>query len=489
MRILLISSEVTPFAKTGGLADVLAALPKALAARGHDVRVVIPHYACVRDAAPDLRLVLPEIAVHFPGRLMLGKVCQSHLPGTTVPVYLVDNPALYERPGLYGEEGKDYPDNALRFGFFSLALLWMLKGIDWAPDVLHCNDWQTGLVPLFRKTRSHFQHDPFFARSKVLYTIHNLGYLGVFSPGVLGLLDLPGRVNRADCMEYFGGISFMKSGIHFADAVSTVSEQYAREILTPEFGCGLDGFLLSLPRQPRGILNGIDYHDWDPARDPLIRRNYTIDSLEKKAECKTVLQRNLRWNPKPQAPLIGMISRMDGQKGLDLIEAALPQLIETGARFVFLGDGNPYFHDMLLKAARKHSNQVRVRVRFDPKLAHIIEAGADAFLMPSRYEPCGLNQMYSMRYGTIPIVRYTGGLADTVTPVSHESLLDGTATGFVFRDYTPEALVAAVQEAVYTYRNFHDLWHRLQENGMRQNYSWDRSAEAYEKFYQELLAS
>ncbi|MFP4580077.1 MAG: glycogen synthase GlgA [Candidatus Sumerlaeia bacterium] len=486
MRILFLSAEVSPFAKTGGLADVLQALPQALHARGHDVRIAMPLYSCIDREKYQLRLCLPEISVHFPGRLMLGRVYEGRLPQSPVPVYFIENPALYDRPQLYGEDGLDYPDNAMRFGFYQLACLWMLKGIDWSPEIYHCNDWQSGLVPLFLRRHHVFGSDPFFAGSRSLYTIHNLGYLGVFHPTVIQLLGLPADIAHAECMEFFGGISFMKGGIYYADRISTVSEQYAREILTPEFGCGLEGYMQFLDRLPVGILNGVDYSIWNPETDPALFKNYDIKSLEQKEACKADLLNSLGWPVHLSTPLVGMISRLDAQKGLDLIEKALPKLIKTGAKFVFLGSGDPAYQEMLLAAQTKYPDQVHAHIGFNAELAHRIEAGVDAFLMPSRYEPCGLNQMFSLKYGTIPIVRHTGGLADTVQDMSAHAIAEGHANGFVFEEYSVQALVDTVKRALEYYRNDKKSWRVLQINGMRRNFSWDRSAELYEKLYHEM---
>jgi starch synthase len=480
LRILLTSAEVSPFAKTGGLADVLQALPRALAGRGHDVRVAMPLYQCVDRREHALHTALPELSVHFPGRLMRGRVLEGRLPGSGIPVYFIDNPALYDRPQLYGEDGVDYPDNALRFGFFDMAVLWALKGLDWSPDIIHCNDWQTGLIPLFLRRHSAFANDPFHSRCRVLYTIHNLGYHGAFHPNIISLLGLPPDVYHPDCMEFFGAVSFMKAGVLYSDQINTVSEQYAREVLTTEYGCGLEGYMRQLGR--------VDYTIWNSENDPFLFKNYGIDTLDAKEGNKAALLNKIGWPIRLEPPLIGMISRLDSQKGLDLIEQALPRLMKTDARFIFLGSGDPAWQEALLKAQAKRPDRVHVHIGFDGALAHEIEAGVDAFLMPSRYEPCGLNQMFSLKYGTPPIVRRTGGLADTVVDMSPSKLREGTANGFVFEEYSARALVETVERALDVYRNDPATWRLLQKNGMRRNFSWDRSAEIYEKLCIQMLS-
>lgn len=487
MKILFLSAEVSPFAKTGGLADVLHDLPAALKEHGHDVRVVLPFYGTVDVNRDHLEPVLPELLVPLPGKLMVCRVWEGRLPHTEVPIYFIEHSGLYQRPSLYGEGGKDYGDNALRFGFYSLAALCMLRELDWYPDIYHCNDWQTGLLPLYLRRWDMFRQDPYYSQSRTLYTVHNLGYLGSFLPEVMAELGIPGDTFHPECCEYWGGFCFMKSGIFHADHISTVSEQYAREILTREYGCGLEGYLQQLGRKPVGILNGIHESLWDPQQDPMIPANFSRQELSGKAACKRDLQKKQGWKVDERRPLFGMVSRLDPQKGLDLVEKALPALVRTGAQFVFLGSGHPPFHAMLERAAKKWPDQVSVHLRFDAALAHQIEAGVDAFLMPSRYEPCGLNQMFSLRYGTLPVVRYTGGLADTVVDATAANVKAGRANGFVFEDYTSRAFLSAVNRAIKMYLEEPESWKKMQQTAMTQDFSWAGAAKKYEALYASLF--
>ncbi|NQU44135.1 glycogen/starch synthase, partial [bacterium] len=344
--------------------------------------------------------------------------------------------------------------------------------------------------PLFLRKRPEFQTDPFLSSTRVLYSIHNLGYPGRFGKGVIPFLGLPPEEDNMERLEFWGGISFMKSGLLYAHRTSTVSQTYAREILTRDYGCGLEGYMLRLGRHPVGILNGVDYSQWDPRRDPHIAKNYWTDSLEAKQICKADLLKTLRWTEDTEIPLIGMVARLDPQKGIDLVIEALPEILgKTKARFVILGDGNPHYEQMLQELQRRFPRQMRSRLVFDIDLAHAIEAGSDAFLMPSRYEPCGLNQMFSLRYGTVPIVRRTGGLADTVWEGDPRRMPNTHGTGFVFQEYSIPALVGKVVEAIDVYRKQPRVWQRLMENGMAQDFSWQRSAKEYERLYDEMIST
>jgi len=492
MKILLVSPEVSPFAKTGGLADVAAALPKELARRGHDVRVVMPRYGCVDRRREHLKVAVPEVHVAFRGdgapTDFRGAVYEGVLPGSSVPVYFVDEPVLFDRPGLYDREGEDYPDNAFRFSFFCKAALQMLKHLDWAPDILHCNDWQTGLIPVFLKAHDLFRGDPFYEECRVLFTVHNLGYQGLFPAQVVAWLGLPWSIYNRDNLEFWGKASFLKGGIAFSDQVSTVSEEYAREIQTPELGCGLDGFLAIRGSRLVGILNGVDYSEWSPESDPLIEKNYSPADMSGKAVCKAALQKDAGLPVRPDVPLFGMISRLDGQKGFDILERALPALMKSDFQLVILGTGHAVYHEFLQKAQHAHPQKIRACLKFDNHLAHVIEAGADAFLMPSRYEPCGLNQLYSLKYGTVPIVRHTGGLADTINAATAATIREGTATGFVFDHYGARELTRAVRHALEVFRDHPDDWKKIQQAGMRKDFSWSRSAGLYEHLFSKMLS-
>jgi starch synthase len=484
VKILLIATEAYPFAKTGGLGDVCSALPRALNALGHDVRVIIPNYSCVDKELPNPETILPEVIVRLPYGTFFTRVLSGTIPNTEVPIYFIDH-AMFRRDGLYGENGHDYPDNGIRFSLFCMAALWTLKGIGWQPDIIQCNDWQTGLVPTFLRASSMFAADAFYQKPLVYFCIHNLAYQGRFHAGLASAIGLPHVLYPAG-FEFFGGISLLKAGIVYSDWVGTVSRTYAQEIQTLECGCGLDDILRNRKNRLVGILNGVDYTLWNPATDRHLPANYNANDLSGKAKCKAAAQQQFGLPVKPKVPLISMVSRLDTQKGFDLVEAALPRLTKSGAQFIFIGTGNQEIAKTLRHAHRQYPGIVHTSIRFDDRLAHLAEAGADAFLMPSRYEPCGLNQMYSLRYGTIPIVRHTGGLAiHDATPASIQS---GRATGFSFEEYDPEELAQTVERAVNMYRHKHPVWKTIQLAGMRADYAWLHSAREYEKLFERMMA-
>ena len=409
------------------------------------------------------------------------------LPGSEVPVYFIDEPVLFDRPHLYGVEGEDYPDNGIRFAFFCRAALLMLNHLDWCPDVIQCNDWQTGLIPTFLKNDPLFTEDPFYSHIKTLFTIHNLGYQGHFPAQMVECIGLPLSVFSMEGMEYWGKISYLKGGLAYSDEISTVSEQYSREIQTSEFGSGMDGFLRTRQDRLTGIINGVDYSDWNPETDPLIEKNFSLADMSGKAACKAALQKMVGLPVDPGVPLIGIVSRLDGQKGFDILEQALPGMMKLNLQMVVLGTGHPFYHELLEKAQAAHPEKLRVILRFDNRLAHAIEAGSDAFLMPSRYEPCGLNQLYSLKYGAIPIVRHTGGLVDTVVPAIAENIKKKIATGFVFTHYGAPDLARVVYNAITTYYERPDLWQQIQRTGMEQDFSWKRSAQLYEDLFKRMV--
>ena len=490
MRILIAASEVVPFAKTGGLADVAGALPRALRALGHDVRVILPRYRSVLPAKFPLRVLQEEMIVHFPANFQAGSVWQCEFPGTEMPAYFVRHDHYFDRDGLYGEKGEDYPDNAERFAFFSMAAIWALKGMNWQPDVIHCNDWQTALIPTYLRNLPILRDDPFYGAARTVYTIHNLAYQGSFGPAVLPRIGLDQSVYHPEGIEFYGSVNLMKAGIVYADALTTVSPRYSEEIQTPEFGCGMDGILRArkahLGDRFKGIINGIDYAVWNPELDEHIAARYSAANLAGKARCKEALQRLSGLPPTPDVPLIGIISRLDKQKGFDLIEDCLDKIMDLGVQMVVLGTGDPAYHTMFEDAAKKYPDGLAIALTFNNPLAHQIEAGADMFLMPSRYEPCGLNQMISLKYGTIPIVRKTGGLADSICDATVATIRDAVGTGFVFEEYESKTLFAAVKRAVRLYREKPEQWSKLIQNAMKQDFSWDRSARAYEALFQEL---
>jgi starch synthase len=487
MKILIASPEVVPFAKTGGLADVTGALPKALAKQRHDVRIVMPRYRMVDASRFGLTRLMPELDVVFSGTRYKGAVDTCTIPGTTIPVYFIVNDTFFNRDELYVVQGKDYPDNPLRFAFFSMAALWMLRGIGWQPDIIHCNDWQTALVPTYLKNHPELRSDSFYRSIKVLYSIHNLAYQGMCGRDTLPTIGLGWDLFNMEGLEFYGKVNLMKGGIVFADAISTVSRQYAQEIQTPEYGSGLDGILRTRADRLHGILNGIDYDVWNPEIDTLIPATYSAANLENKAVCKRELQRYCQLPEEPRTPLIGMVSRLADQKGFDILAKAIEPMMQIELQLVLLGTGDPKYHELFRTIAKKYPKKTGIHLKFDNRLAHWIEAGSDMFLMPSRYEPCGLNQLYSLRYGTIPVVRKTGGLADSITPVTPATLKSGKATGFFFTRYTAKDLLRAVQQAVSMYQKDPAGWQKLMLAAMQKDFSWNASARQYAKLYQSLI--
>jgi starch synthase len=402
-----------------------------------------------------------------------------------VPVYLVAHEPSFGRAGLYGEGGKDYEDNLERFTVFGRGVFALLGHLGWPPDVLHCQDWQTGLLPVWLREEPRA---PGLERTATLFTIHNLAYQGLFPPERLPVTGLGPRVFTPKGIEFYGKVSLLKGGLVFADRLSTVSEQYAREIQTPEFGCGLEGVLRGRAADLTGILNGVDYSAWDPSTDTHLVARYSADDLAGKAACTRDLRRTQELADAPDAPLVGMISRLADQKGFDLVAALLDRLVAAGAQFVLLGTGEPKYHELFAAFHARHRGRISVTLGFDDALAHRIEAGADMFLMPSRYEPSGLNQLYSLRYGTVPVVRKTGGLADTIVDATPDAVGRGIANGFVFDAYEPAALWAALERAVRTFRD-RRMWRQLQQTGMRQDFSWRRAAGRYVETYRRAIAA
>ncbi len=470
MKILMAASEAAPFAKTGGLADVLGALPPALAAQGENVAVVLPAYGSNTYPSPP-RIVYRGIWIPV-GKGYLVDISEATERG--VRFYFVDCAPLFERDGLYGSGGQDFPDNATRFAVFSRAVLEVARRL-FRPDIIHCHDWQTALVPVY--IRHSFAGDPTFYASRILFTIHNLGYQGIFDPDVLGDIALDKSVFTPECMEFWGQLNFMKGGIYFSDGVSTVSKAYADEIQTREFGFGLEGFLKEHAAHLTGILNGVDYEEWSPETDPNIPHRYSARDLAGKRECKRALLQEFGLGAENMDHLlIGIVSRFaHPQKGFDLVAQAGPELAAMDVAMTALGSGEAAIEAAMLQMAAAHPDRFVVRIGYDNGLAHRIEAGADAFLMPSRYEPCGLNQIYSLRYGTLPIVHATGGLDDTID----------SDTGFKFRDFTVKALLGAVREAVAAYGE-PERWRKMMRTGMERDNSWTASAREYVHLYRDL---
>jgi starch synthase len=473
--VLIIGSEALPFSKTGGLADVLGALPSALARLGWDVTLVVPKYRGVTAGT-----FVERFALKIGGYLSEVGIFEAPLADGATAL-LVDEPSLYDREHLYGVGSIDYPDNARRFAVLARSALETYARRGKRPTVVHAHDWQAGLAPVYLNTL--YADHPVLGGTPGVLTIHNLAYQGLFEPDWLPRLDLPWSLLDIEQLEFWGRVSFLKGGINHARLITTVSRTYAEEIQSPEFGCGFDGILRRRSADLVGILNGIDTTVWDPATDPLLPEPFNIDDLPGKRAAKAAVLTRYGLPTSDSAierPLIGMISRMVDQKGLDLIAALGDDLPELGASFVILGTGDARYEEFWRGMARRHPDVFGVRIGFDEALAHLIEGGADLFLMPSRFEPCGLNQMYSLRYGTVPLVRHVGGLADTV--VDHAPRRS-RATGFVFEDYRPDALLRTLERALEVYQDKRK-WRALQVAGMSQDHSWDRSAREYVKIYE-----
>ncbi|HUJ79507.1 MAG TPA: glycogen synthase GlgA [Nitrospiria bacterium] len=486
MRILFASSEVAPFAKTGGLADVSGALPAALARLGHDVKVVMPKYAAVDGRRWGLTAGT-EIPVHLAGRdhrfiLWSGRLPDGP-PGNPVSCYFLAHDHFFGRAGLYQEKGRDYPDNLERFCAFNRAALAVPRVLGWAPEILHANDWQAALMPLF--SRMEAERTPGTAAPATLFTIHNLGYMGLSPAEQFQVLDLPPSYFTPETLEFYGRVNPLKAGLLFSTLLNTVSPTYSREIQTPELGCGLEGILQQRHRDLFGVINGVDYAQWSPARDPHLPARYDAEDLEGKRACKRALQKSCGL-PAKAVPLFGMITRLTSQKGVDLVLDALEELMLLDLQLVILGSGEPQLEQALQGAAQRFPTKLSVRLAFDESFAHRIEAGADCYLMPSRYEPCGLNQLYSLRYGTIPIARRTGGLADTIIDATPSHLVAGTATGVLFESASSHELLTAVRLTISLYRQ-HAVWAQMMTAAMAADFSWERSAREYAALYERAI--
>jgi starch synthase len=470
-RILMVASEAAPFVKTGGLADVLGGLPAALVRRGEEVAVILPKYRSVELYAA--QRVYHDLPVWLGGRLYNTSIDQVVENG--VAYYFVDCPSLYDREGLYNVNNIDYPDNHIRFAVLCRAAMETIRRI-FRPQIVHCHDWQGALTAPFM--RRLYSSDPTFRGLKLLFTIHNLGYQGLFPPSALPDLALDLSLFTPSTLEFYGNVSLMKGGIIFSDWITTVSPTYAREIQTPEFGFGLDGLLRSRADVLSGILNGVEYAYWNPEHDAFLPVNYSADSLEGKSACKRALLEEFGLPAGGvDRPLIGIVSRFAAQKGFDLISEIAHDLLSEDVSLVVLGTGDPVYEQMFRDLAAWKPDRVGVRIGYDNPLAHRIEAGADMFLMPSRYEPCGLNQIYSLRYGTVPIVRATGGLDDTIDD----------STGYKFREYSGQALMAAIRSALTAYKAKEE-WRAMMVRGMQKDFSWDASAREYSALYRHVLA-
>jgi starch synthase len=478
LHVLFVASEAYPLIKTGGLGDVAGSLPRALLELKQDVRLIMPAYT---DAVAQIETLTP-ITRFIEGNIEVT-LQEGVMPGSELKVWLVDAPGFFDRPGnpYLDSNGDSWPDNAARFALFCRIASHVAldqAGLNWVPDVVHCHDWQSALVPALLEQASQ--------RPATVFTIHNLAYQGLFPAPTLHELDLPANWWSPEALEFHGQVSFIKGALVFADRLNTVSPTYAREIQTPEFGYGLDGLLTYRAEALSGILNGIDTTEWDPATDSLLAKNYSADDMEGKPANKLALQQAFNLPQDPDTPLLGLISRLVPQKGIDIILDAMPSLVKLPLQMVLLGSGDRTLEAMLSEWARLHPDRVIVRIGYNESLAHHIEAGADIYLMPSRFEPCGLNQMYSLRYGTVPIVRNVGGLADTVVDTTTATLASLTATGFVVTRDDSLALLDGIKRSLALYAD-KPRWQQLQLTGMRQEFSWQQSASEYLTLYQQAM--
>jgi len=474
VRVLFVASEGLPFSKTGGLADVVESLPKALVAQGHEVAVVLPRYRGTKTTA----VVMPSVTIPMGGpRVRFPAIADGALLNG-VRYFFVEDPAYFDREGLYGGPNGDYPDNAERYAEFCRAAIEVTKHI-WPTDVMHCHDWQTGLVPVLLRTS--YGDDPLVKDIPVVFAIHNIGYQGIFAKDVLERLGLPSALFHPERIEFFGNVNFLKGGLVYADYLTTVSRKYAQEIQTAEYGYGLEGVVKGRADRLVGILNGVDYSAWDPAKDKLIAARYSAKDLSGKQVCKQDLLQTMGM-PREHLdrPVMGVVSRFADQKGFDLIAEKAHELMREDLALVVLGTGERKYEEFFRALAGAYPGRVGLQIAYDNALAHKVEAGADMFLMPSRYEPSGLNQLYSLKYGTVPIVRATGGLDDSIEPFDVEH---GTGTGFKFHEYSGEALLYAVRQALHHYMD-ERIWKRIQLNGMAKDFSWAAPAADYVKLYE-----
>ncbi|MBV8517232.1 MAG: glycogen synthase GlgA [Acidobacteria bacterium] len=488
MRVVFATSEVSPIAKTGGLGDVCGSLPKVLRKMGHEVAVFMPYYRQARQWFDRNGIVphqlLPTVVISWANWIAEATFLRATLPGSDVPLILVANDYFFEREQIYARAPDGNDDFLLRYTFFCRAVIRACELLDVAPDILHCHDWHTALLPLYLD--SGLRGSPQFARTRSVYTIHNLHYQGAAGADAFELTGLHSRYWAPDALEHFGQLNPMKGAILFADEVTTVSPNYAREIQTREHGAGLDGVLRAVSHKVNGILNGIDVDEWNPATDPLLPAHYDADSLRDKTKAKRALSKEAGFRFSAKRPIVGAVSRLVDQKGFQLLIPVMRRLLHAGARLAILGSGEPELENALVQIASEHPDDCRVWIGFDNALAHRIYGGADMLLMPSMYEPCGLNQMYALRYGTLPVVRLTGGLADTVIP------FDGTngevANGFGFVAAHPFDLYLATWVAMLNFKDG-SVWKTLQANGMACDFSWERSAATYDAVYRRALQS
>lgn len=481
LKVLFVTPEAYPFAKTGGLADVSGALPKFLKALGCDIILIIPYYRMVKESGQPIRYLAEEIEVPFVNETLKAEIYKGLLY-ESVSVYFIGRDEFFDREYLYSTPKGDYFDNAERFIFFSKGVLILAQHLGFLPDIIHHHEWQTGLISAYLK--SIYKDDPFFSKTASIFTIHNIAYQGLFKKEKFLLTGLPVDMYNPEGIEFWERINFMKAGIVYADVINTVSKKYSLEIQTPEYGYGLDGILRKRREDLFGIINGVDYEEWDPSHDPYIKANYTLNDLSGKKECKKDLIREFNLSPSLEKyPILGMISRLTDQKGFDILFEILDDLMSLDIGLVILGSGEEKYHKLFNQVSQKFPEKFGIKIAYDNRLAHVIEAGSDIYLMPSKYEPCGLNQIYSLKYGTIPIVRATGGLDDTIVdydPVTKKG------NGFKFKNYDSKEFLNRIKKAIeYYYQPEH--WNELIKNAMNSNYSWERSAEAYLELYQRAL--
>ncbi|GJL77993.1 MAG: glycogen synthase 2 [Nitrospinaceae bacterium] len=480
LKILIAASEVYPYAKTGGLADIAGSLPKALKQLGHDVRVIMPKYQSVVKCPLGMHPVGLDVDVPIGGVQKKGFVFQGNLNGG-IPIYFVGNDTYYARDGIYGTSHGDYPDNAERFAFFCRSVLEVCKSIRFQPDIIHCNDWQTGLVPAYLKTV--YAKNRWFKNIRTLFSIHNLGYQGNFPSSELKTAGLPFSAYTPEGVEFYNHFSFLKAGLVYADLLNTVSPAYAKEIQTKAYGFKMDGVLRKRSKDLIGILNGVDTVEWNPALDPLIEQTYSPKSLKGKSVCKSRLADIFSLKINDKIPILSMVTRLSSQKGIELVIEAMDDILDEGAAFVMLGSGDARYEEYFLKMRKRFPGQVGTFIGFDETLAHKVLAGSDLLLMPSQYEPCGLTQMYSLQYGTVPVVRAVGGLQDSIKEFNGKTL---KGTGFKFKKFEADFFARAVQKALSVFQKKRH-WRRLMLNGMETNHSWDRAARKYNRAYLRAL--
>lgn len=476
LRVALVSSEALPYSKTGGLADVAGSLSRALLGLGHDVALILPFHRETRLKKIKVKSTGIFLKIPVKGNPCTAEVLAARENG--LKVYFIKNDEYFDRAYLYTTPDGDYHDNLERFSFFSRAALQALKALKNPVDILHLNDWQTGLVAAYIKEAR--PAEPFFLKTKTIFTVHNIAYQGLFPGQAFYATGLSPQFFSQDGIEFWGKVSLLKAGLVYSDVINTVSPAYGKEIQTPEYGCGLEGLLIKRSADLYGILNGIDYEEWNPETDKLLPERYSSRDLSGKAACKKELLKRFGLKAPAACALVGMVARLTEQKGIDLLPAALEGLKDLNAVFAILGSGDKRYEDLVKGIEKTYPSKVSVRLAFDNALAHLVEAGSDIFIMPSRFEPCGLNQIYSLRYGTIPVVRAIGGLNDTVRDLDEAG---ETATGFKFTEYAPDAFEKRVKDAVHVYHDHPELWRKMQGNAMKEVFSWETSARQYTGLY------